>query len=91
MSIRELPEKIVEFCPELKAEVEKLEKQDRRRITSPENSPYRGSAASRLSPESIMRLRSITESTNWDRGTMHALMVMGMAMRVRRPASIRPL
>ena len=37
MSIRELPEKIVEFCPELKAEVEKLEKQDRRRITSPEN------------------------------------------------------
>ena len=37
MSIRKLPEKIVEFCPELKAEVEKLEKQDRRRITSPEN------------------------------------------------------
>ena len=37
MSIRELPEKILEISPELKAEVERLEKQDRRRITSPEN------------------------------------------------------
>jgi len=37
MNIEELPEKLVEMCPELKAKVEELEKQDRRRLTSPEN------------------------------------------------------
>lgn len=37
MNIKELPEKLVEMSPELKAKVEELERQDRRQLTSPEN------------------------------------------------------
>ncbi len=58
------------------------------RMTSPENSPYSGRATSRVNPESIMRLSSMAESTNCAKGTMHALMVMGMEMRIIRLANV---